>query len=89
MTEDGLRERVEVDAIFNGDNRKSPCSIVSFTRKNKREVFVSEIGLYHKLWNGTKCWHIFEIIADGVEYRLELDSARLSWWLTREVSSYE
>lgn len=82
-----LNERIEVKAIF-GEGL-NPCRPVSFRRSNGREIVITEIGLRHPKNSGLKTMHIFDVTDDGADYRLEFDSERLTWHLTREADHYE
>ena len=77
-----LDERVEVVATFGvGLN---PCVPRKFKRANGREVDITEIGLRHPTVQGRRTVHIFDVTDGGADYRLEFDSERLTWRLTRE-----
>jgi hypothetical protein len=81
-----LNERIEVLASF-GEG-VNPCFPRRFRRLSGREVMVSEIGLRHPRNNGLKTIHIFDVTDGGTDYRLEFDSERLTWRLTREADHY-
>ncbi len=77
-----LNERVEVVAAFGeGIN---PCRPVKFRRAGGREVVITEIGLRHPTHPGRRMVHVFDVTDDQADYRLEFDSERLAWRLTRE-----
>lgn len=82
-----LNEQVQVLAIFNGGHH--PCKPVKFRRQNGREINVTELGLRHPVEQGSKTIHVFEVTDGGADYRLEFDSVRLIWTLTREADHYE
>jgi hypothetical protein len=82
-----LNERIEVLAAF-GDGL-NPCRPLRFRRNSGRETEVTEIGLRHPYSQGLKTMHIFDVTDGGTDYRLELDSERLTWHLTREMDHYE
>ncbi|HET8884199.1 MAG TPA: hypothetical protein VFM68_01885 [Candidatus Saccharimonadales bacterium] len=82
-----LNERIEVIAVF-GDGL-NPCRPIRFRRPNGREVEVTEIGLRHPSVQGKRLLHIFDVTDGGADYRLEFDSERLTWYLTREADHYE
>lgn len=83
-----LNERIEVIASF-GEGL-NPCKPVRFRRANGREVTVTEIGLRHPgTAAGLRTVHIFDVTDGGADYRLEFDSERLTWHLTREADHYE
>ena len=77
-----LNERVDVIATFGIS--LNPCTPVRFRRANGREVEITEIGLRHPTTRGTRTIHMFDVTDGGADYRLELDSERLTWHLTRE-----
>lgn len=77
-----LDERVDVVATFGvGLN---PCVPVRFRRANGREVTIVEIGLRHPTAKGRRTVHVFDVTDDVADYRLEFDTERLTWRLTRE-----
>ena len=81
-----LNERVDVIATFGvGLN---PCAPVRFRRSSGREYEITEIGLRHPDNQGLKTMHIFDVTDGGTDYRLEFDSERLTWHLTREMDHY-
>lgn len=82
-----LNERVEVLAGF-GEGL-NPCRPLQFRRASGREVTVTEIGLRHPSAKGTRTVHIFDVTDGGADYRLEFDTERLTWHLTREADHYE
>lgn len=77
-----LNERIEVIAVF-GEGL-NPCRPVRFRRPSGREVEISEIGLRHPTTAGRRTVHVFDVTDGGADYRLEFDSERLTWRLTRE-----
>lgn len=77
-----LNERVEVIAVF-GEGL-NPCRPVRFRRANGREIEVTKIGLRHPTTKGYRTVHVFDVTDGGADYRLEFDSERLTWYLTRE-----
>lgn len=82
-----LNERIEVLASF-GDGL-NPCKPLRFRRPNGREIDIIEIGLRHPVSRGARKLHIFDITDGGADYRLEFDTERLTWHLTREADHYE
>ena len=82
-----LNERVEVLASF-GDGL-NPCKPIRFRRTSGREIMVEKIGLRHPSNKGTRTIHIFDVTDGGADYRLEFDTERLTWHLTREADHYE
>lgn len=77
-----LNERIKVLAIF-GDGL-NPCRPIRFKRPNGREVNITEIGLIHPSQKGKRTLHIFDVTDGQADYRLEMDSQQLTWYLTRE-----
>lgn len=82
-----LNERVEVLASFGEELKR--CLPIKFRRASGREVVVTELGLRHPTAHGTRTVHVFDVTDGGADYRLEFDSERLSWTLTREADHYE
>lgn len=82
-----LNERVEVLAAFGGGLHT--CRPLKFRRASGREVEVREIGLHHPGQAGTRTVHVFDVTDGGTDYRLEFDSERLTWYVTREADHYE
>ena len=76
-----LNERIRVIATFGSG--LNPCMPVKFRRPNGREVVISEIGLRHPTTKGNRAMHIFDVTDGEADYRIELDSERLTWMLTR------
>ncbi|NCU39208.1 hypothetical protein EOL96_09375, partial [Candidatus Saccharibacteria bacterium] len=77
-----LDERVAIVATFGAG--LNPCTPVKFRRSNGREVIISEIGLRHPTTVGRRMVHVFDVTDGQADYRLEFDSERLAWRLTRE-----
>jgi hypothetical protein len=77
-----LNERIEVIATFGSG--LNPCKPIKFKRKNGREIIITEIGLRHPGMKGRRTVHIFDVTDGEADYRIELDSERLTWRLTRE-----
>ncbi len=77
-----LNERVEVVATF--ATGLNPCYPHKFRRANGRVVTIAEIGLRHPTTAGKRTVHVFDVTDGGADYRLEFDSERLTWHLTRE-----
>jgi hypothetical protein len=77
-----LNERIKVAALFGGG--LNPCRPIKFVRKNGREIVIREIGLRHPNKKGRKIMHIFDVTDGEADYRIELDSERLTWILTWE-----
>jgi len=82
-----LNERVEVIAGF-GDGL-NPCRPYRFRRATGREIEIREIGLRHPTTKGLRTVHVFDVTDGGTDYRLEFDSERLTWHLTREMDHYD
>jgi len=77
-----LNERVDVLAKFGSG--LNPCVPLKFRRSNGREIVITEIGLRHPTHKGRRTIHVFDVTDGQTDYRLELDSERLTWYLTRE-----
>ncbi|HCH34704.1 MAG: hypothetical protein UY35_C0007G0052 [Candidatus Saccharibacteria bacterium GW2011_GWC2_48_9] len=77
-----LDERVEVLAKYGSG--LNPCVPIKFRRASGREVIVAEIGLRHPTVQGRRTVHVFDVTDGAADYRLEFDSERLTWRLTRE-----
>jgi len=82
-----LNERIDVLASF-GEGL-NPCKPLRFRRASGREIDVTEIGLRHPDNKGLKTIHVFDVTDGGADYRLEFDTERLTWYLTREMDHYE
>jgi hypothetical protein len=82
-----LNERIEVITVF-GDGLNL-CRPIRFRRPNGREIKITEIGLRHPAQQGLRTIHVFDVTDGGADYRLEFDSERLTWTLTREADRYE
>lgn len=76
-----LNERIDVLAKFG--TGLNPCVPIKFRRMNGREVVVAEIGLRHPTTKGKRAVHVFDVTDGEADYRIELDSERLTWTLTR------
>lgn len=77
-----LNERIKVIATFGSG--LNPCKPLKFKRASGREVTITEIGLRHPTVRGKRTVHVFDVTDGQADYRLELDSERLTWTLTRE-----
>lgn len=77
-----LNERIQVVAKFGSG--LNPCVPIKFRRKSGREINITEIGLRHPGMKGRRTVHIFDVTDGSADYRIELDSERLTWQLTRE-----
>lgn len=82
-----LDERVSVVVKF-VRNGVRLCVPVRFKRPNGREITISEIGLHTPTRVGSKTLHIFDVTDGAADYRLEFDSERLVWRLTREADRW-
>ncbi|MFZ2544903.1 MAG: hypothetical protein WAW80_02925 [Candidatus Saccharimonadales bacterium] len=76
-----LNERIDVLAKFG--TGLNPCVPIKFRRANGREITVKEIGLRHPTSKGKRTLHVFDVTDSEADYRIELDSERLTWTLTR------
>jgi len=79
-----LNERVQVLCIFGSG--LNPCMPRRFRRGNGREIDITEIGLRHPTMVGQRTVHVFDVTDGQADYRLEFDSQKLTWFLTREAS---
>lgn len=77
-----LNERIDVVATFG--TGLNPCVPVRFRRPNGRVVEIKEIGLRHPSTKGYRTLHVFDVTDREADYRIEFDSERLTWHLTRE-----
>ena len=77
-----VNERIDDVATFG--TGLNPCVPVRFRRPNGRIVEVTEIGLRHPTEKGRRTVHVFDVTDGEADYRIELDSERLVWHLTRE-----
>ena len=77
-----LDERVDVLAKYGSG--LNPCVPIKFRRASGREIIVTEIGLRHPTVQGRRTVHMFDVTDGAADYRLEFDSERLTWRLTRE-----
>lgn len=82
-----LNERIKVLASF-GEGLNI-CYPMRFWRANGREVVVKKLGLRHPTNAGLRTIHVFEVTDGGTDYRLEFDTERLTWHLTREMDHYD
>jgi hypothetical protein len=78
-----LNEPIKVLAMFS--DGLNPCQPLKFKRPNGREITITEIGLRHPASTGTRTLHIFDVTDGESDYRLEFDSERLTWRLTRQA----
>lgn len=76
-----LHERIEVIAVF-GEGL-NPCRPLKFRRANGREIVIMKIGLRHPSGKGFRTIHMFDVTDGESDYRIEFDSERLTWHLTR------
>jgi len=82
-----LNERIDVITSFTSTSQ--PCKPIRFRRPNGREIEITELGLRHPTTKGLRTIHVFEVTDGGTDYRLEFDTERLTWHLTREMDHYE
>lgn len=86
IDETELNEKAEVLAIFRRGQLYA-CQPLKFRFKNK-EVEVSEIGLAYPIRKNSSLTYCFDVSDGQADYRLELDTARLTWRVTREADHY-
>lgn len=82
-----LDERVQMICTFGSG--VNPCRPVRFRRPGGQEVTVTEIGLGYPTLAGRRMVHVFDVTDGASDYRLEFDSERLTWRLTRQADRYE
>lgn len=79
-----LDERVAVVVVYQSTG-VMPCRPIKFRRASGREVVITKIGLGYPHERGSRTVHIFDVTDGQADYRLEFDSVRLVWRLTREA----
>lgn len=89
MNNDELFLNERVDVLVSFGEGLHPCKPLKFRRASGREVTISEIGLVHPTTKGMRALHVFDVTDGGADYRLEFDSERLTWHVTREADHYE
>lgn len=87
VDETELNEKANVICVFRRD-QLHPCQPVRFEFK-KREITVKEIGLVYPIHKKGVLTHIFELTDGQADFRLELNTASLTWRVTREADHYE
>lgn len=85
--ENFLNERVQVAAVFK--DGLDICRPLRFKRASGYEVAITEVGLRHPSSKGLRTIHMFDVTDGSTDYRLEFDTERLTWHLTREATHYE
>lgn len=87
IDETELNEKAEVLALFRrGELHR--CQPLKF-RFKKRDIQITEIGLTYPIYKKGILIHVFDVTDGAADYRLELNTARLSWRVTREADHYE
>ncbi len=81
-----MNEKAEVSVVFHRANTH-PCQPVRFSFKN-REIEVTKIGLVFPVRKDGVLVHIFDITDGQADYRLEFNTARLTWRVTKEADHY-
>lgn len=87
VDETELNEKIEVLAIFRRGQLHA-CQPLKFQLK-RREVIITEIGLVYPIYKKGVLTHIFDVTDGQADFRLELNTVRLSWRLTREGDRYD
>lgn len=87
IDETELNEKANVICVFRR-GQLHPCQPVKFEFK-RREINVQEIGLVYPIYKKGVLTHIFDITDGQADYRLELNTASLTWRVTREADHYE
>jgi hypothetical protein len=73
-----INSPVSVIMDFNHHQRKlRPMQI----QWNNRDWRVEAVGLHHQYYSGRKLVHIFSVTANGMFFKLELDTQSLFWKL--------
>ncbi len=76
------REQVEVMALFGYE--MTPCQPLSFKRRGERdEVEITELLKTQIRFAGATAIHIFEVLVGHEHYRLEFNSIKLIWQLSK------
>lgn len=73
-----INEPISVDLVYSSAKKRSIPFVIEW--KNRR-MRVSEVGFYHRYNEGKNIIHIFEVIAEGMMYRLAMDAKYLNWTL--------
>ncbi len=74
-------KRVKVLAVFSAsESELHTCRPVKMRYKGREYTF-TEIGLCHPTVKGQRTQHIFDVTDGEADYRLEFDTARLTWTL--------
>ncbi len=87
IDETELDEKAEVITLFKRGELHS-CQPLKF-RFKRREVTVTEIGLSYPIHKKGVLTHIFELTDGQADFRLELNTANLTWRVTREADRYD
>lgn len=76
-----INQRVTVLAAFSEtDNQRTTCRPIKMRYKGRDYIF-TEVGLCHPTIKGQRTQHIFDLTDGEADYRLEFDTARLTWTL--------
>lgn len=74
-------KRVKVLAVFSeNEDQLHTCTPLKMKYKGRDYTF-TEIGLRHPTVKGQRTQHIFDLTDGEADYRLEFDTARLTWTL--------
>lgn len=87
IDETELNKKANVICVFRR-GQLHPCQPVKFELK-RREITVQEIGLSYPIYKKGVLTHIFDLTDGQADYRLELNTASLTWRVTREADHYE
>ncbi len=87
IDETELNEKAEVLALFRRSELHA-CQPLKFRFKN-REVEITEIGLVFPIHKKGTLTYCFDVTDGQADYRLELNTNRLTWRVTREADHYE
>ncbi len=76
-----INKRVKVLAIFEDNGAEARYCLPLKMRYKNRDYIFGELGLRHPTTKGQRNVHIFDVSDGSADFRLEFDSARLTWTL--------
>lgn len=82
-----LNEKADVITVFQRKGLHT-CRPARFSFKN-REITVSKVGLVFPVRKDGVLVHIFDVSDGAADFRLEFNTARLTWRVTKEADHYE
>jgi hypothetical protein len=77
-----IGEPVTVNLVWDHRRRKTIAQQVMW---GNREYRVLKVGLHHAYRTGKALYHVFSVAAEGVFFRLVLDTETLAWTLEEIV----